>query len=112
MRRSSLLQKAAATLFTEPIAVSADGDDVAVVQEPIEDSCRTIGSPKTEPHSLTARLEVTGIAPSLTTADQLEEQMRGVELERQIATFNDDQWLRLGVVAEPLLEAPLGIGLG
>ena len=40
MRRSGLLQKPAAPLFAEAVAVAPDGDDVAVVQQAIEDPGR------------------------------------------------------------------------
>ena len=57
----------------------------------------TTGSPNTVPHSPTLRLLVSRTAPSLVAAaHQLEEQMRGVGFERQIAEFVDDQELRLG----------------
>ena len=44
--------------------------------------------------------------------DELEEEVRGVRLERQIAEFVDDQQLGLGVEAEPLFEPALGVRLG
>jgi uncharacterized protein YhaN len=51
-------------------------------------------------------------ASLVAAADELEEQMRGVGLERQIAKFIDDQQLGLGVVGELLLEPPFAMGLG
>jgi hypothetical protein len=54
----------------------------------------TTGSPNTVPHSPTLRLLVSKMAPfSLTTADQLEEQVRRVTFEWQIAELIDDQGL-------------------
>src|SRR6185312_1314168 len=44
--------------------------------------------------------------------DELEEEMRGVGLEWQIAEFIDDQQLGLGEEAEALLEPVLRMGLG
>src|SRR3954451_9535348 len=46
------------------------------------------------------------------TRDELEEEVRRVGLERQVAELVDDQQLRFGVVAEPVLQPPLGVRLG
>ncbi len=45
-RRSGLLQKPAAALFAKSIAVAADGDDMAVVKQPIENGRRHDGIPE------------------------------------------------------------------
>src|SRR5207248_3019591 len=42
---------------------------------------------------------------------ELEEQVRGIGLERQVAELVDDQELGLGVEAEPVLEPPVGVRL-
>src|SRR5690606_4296793 len=51
-------------------------------------------------------------APALVAArDELEEEMRSLGLEREVAELVDDQKLRLGPVREPLLEPALELGL-
>ena len=78
-----------------------------------EASWKTVNSPNTVPHSPTARLEVSSMAAALVApADQLEEQVRRVRFERQVAQFVDDQQLGLGVVRQPLLQPALGMRLG
>ncbi len=37
---AAFLQKAAATLFAQSVAVTSDGDDVAVVKQTVQDGCR------------------------------------------------------------------------
>jgi hypothetical protein len=44
--------------------------------------------------------------------DELEEEMGGIGLKGQIAELVDDQQLRFGEEAEPLLEPVLGVRLG
>ena len=113
MRRSGLLQKATATLFAEPIAVSADGDDVAVVEQSIEDGGRDDGIAKDRaPFSHGPVGGHEHGAALIAAADELEEQMRGVGLERQIAELVDNQQFRLGVVGQLFLEPPFAMGLG
>lgn len=51
-------------------------------------------------------------AALVAAADELEEQMRRIGLEGQIAELVDDQELGLGIVREPLLEPALAMGLG
>ena len=48
----------------------------------------------------------------VTAADQLEEQVGGIGLQRQVAEFVDDQQLRLGVSEQLLIEAFLAMRLG
>jgi hypothetical protein len=84
-----------------------------VVEQPIEDrgrhhriaehlapfADRTIGSDQHAAALVAAR-------------DELEEEMRRVGLERQVAELVDDQQLGLGVEAELFLEPALGVRLG
>ena len=105
MRRSGL--------FAQPVALAPDGDDVTLVEQADEDrgcddSVAEDGLPFADGAVRCDEHGTTLIA----FADQLEEQMRGVGFERQIAEFIDDQQLRPGVVRQPLLETPLGLGLG
>src|ERR1700731_1117508 len=108
-----LLQNAAAALFLQTVAVAADGDDVTVVKEPIEDcGCHhriaEHGSPL-------ADVSVAGKQDGaflVATAHQLKEQMRRIRRERQIAKLIDDQEPRLGKLREPLLELSFAISLG
>src|ERR671922_2177813 len=84
--RSGLLQKAAAALGFEPIAIAADSDDVAVVEQPVEDRGRhhRIG----EHHAPFADAAVRRDehrAALVAPADELEEQVRCIGLERQIS---------------------------
>lgn len=84
------MQKAAATLFAESIAVSADGDDVAVVKQPIEDRRGDDGI--TEDRAPFSDGAVEGHehgAALIAAADELEEQTRGVGLERQTTELVD-----------------------
>ena len=112
-RRSGLLQKAAATLFAEPVAVAPDRDDVTVVEQAVEDGGRYYGV--AEHGAPFADGAVRGHqhgAALVATADELEEQVRGIRLERQIAEFVDDQQLGLGVVRQALLEPAFAMRLG
>jgi hypothetical protein len=91
-RRSGLLQKPAAALFAKAIAVTSDGDDLAVVKQPVEDRGGDHGvaedaAPFPNGSVRGDQCRTALIAP----ADQLEEQMGGVGLERQIAEFVDDE---------------------
>ena len=112
-RRSGFLQKAAATLFTEPVAVAPDRDDVAVVEKAIEDGgshhgVAEHGAPF--PDGSVGRHEHG--AALIASADKLKEQVGGIGLERQVAKFVDDEELRLGVMRQALLESSFGMCLG
>ena len=50
-------------LLAQPEAVAADGHDVAVMQQPVEDRGGDNGSPNTVPHSATERFEVSSRLP-------------------------------------------------
>lgn len=80
------LDQAGAALLAQPIAVAADGDDVAVVEEPVEDGGG--GHWIAENRAPFAHGAVAGDeqAVALVAArDELEEQMRGVLVKGQIA---------------------------
>ena len=112
-RRSGLLQKPAPALFAEPVAVPTDGKDVAVVEQAIEDRGRH--DRVAEYRSPFADRPVGGHkhgAALVASADQLEEQMRGIGLERQVAQLVDDQQFRLAVVRQAFLQPAVGVRLG
>ena len=112
-RRAGLLQKAGAALFAQAVAVAADGDDVAVVQQPVED--RGGDHRIAEDGAPLADRPVRGDqhgTPLVAARHQLEEQVSGVGLKRQVAEFVHDQQPGLGEVGEPLLKPPLGVRLG
>jgi hypothetical protein len=56
-------QQPRAAFLPQAVAVPADRDDVAVVEQAVEDRGRDHGSPKRLPHSITERLLVISIAP-------------------------------------------------
>src|SRR3954470_14178421 len=60
---SGFLQQSAAALLAQPIAVTTNGHHVTMMEQTIEDRCCHHGIPNTVPHSPTARLEVTSMAP-------------------------------------------------
>src|SRR3546814_21073216 len=97
-RRAGLLQKDSPALLAEPIAVTADCDHGAVVQQAIQDGG---GDHRVAEHR--APLGDRAVrgeqdrAALVTPADQLEEQGGGVRLERTVAELVDDQQLRPGV---------------
>jgi len=86
---------------------------MAVAEQPVEDGGGDDGI--AEHGSPFADRAVGGdqhAATRVTARDELEEEMGGVGVERQIAEFVDDQELGLGEEAEPLLEPALGMRLG
>ena len=112
-RRSGLLQKAAATLFAEAVAIPADGYDVAVVKEPVEDGRGNDGI--TEYVAPFADRAVGGDqhgTPLIAPADQLEEQVGGIRLKGQIAELVHDQQLGLGIMAQTFLKPPVAMRFG
>src|SRR5512132_4348168 len=71
----------------------------------------TTASPNTVPHSRA----VAGnqhAAAFVATRHELEEQMRGIRLERQVSNLIDDQELRLAEVEQPVLEPAFAVRLG
>jgi len=95
----------------EPVAVAADGDHLTVVSRRSRIAAATTGSPNISPHSFTELFVVIIVATLVAAGDELEEEIGGVLLERQIAELVDNQQLRPGVVAEPLFEPSFGLGL-
>ena len=90
-RCGGLLQKTAAALFTEAVAVAPDGDDVTVVKQRIKYGRRHHGvSEDGAPFSDSPIGGHQHGAALVTTDDELEEQMRGVRFERKVAEFVDD----------------------
>ena len=88
-RRSGLLQKAGAALFAQAVAVAADGDDVAVVKQAVEDG----GGHDRIAEDLAPFADgaVAGdeqAAAFVAARHELEEEVRGVRLERQVARFS------------------------
>jgi hypothetical protein len=62
-RRPVTGERLALSLGAEPVAVAADGQHVAVVQEPVEIAVATTGSANTVPHAATLRFDVISMAP-------------------------------------------------
>ena len=110
---SGILHKSAAAFLAQPVAVATDGDHLAVVQEPVEDGG---GHHRVSEHRVPlADAAVRGDQhrpPLVAPRDQLEEQMRGVGLERQLAELIDDQKLGLGEQHQPLRQPAFGMALG
>lgn len=105
--------EAALSLGAEPVAVAADGQHVAVVQEPVKDRSgdHRIGEQGAPFGNAAVRRDQHG-AGFVAAADQLEEQMRRVGLQRQVAEFIDDQQLWLRQREQFLVQASLGMRLG
>jgi hypothetical protein len=86
---------------------------VAVVQQPIEDRRRHdwIGEHRSPLGDAPVRRDQHG-AGLIAPADQLQEQMRRVGLERQVTEFIDDQQFCLGVAEQLLIEPLFAVRLG
>ncbi len=105
-------QESSASLFFEPRALAADGDDVAVMQQAVEDRGRDDGI--AEDLTLLADGPIRGqqdAAAFIATADELEEGMGRIRLDGQVAQFIDDPQFGFGKVEELLVEAPLRVRL-
>jgi hypothetical protein len=103
--RSGLLQKATAPLFAEAVAVAPDGDDVAVVEQPVEDRCGDDWiAQDLAPFANRAVGRDEHASAFVPAAHKLKEQMRGVRLEGQVTEFVHDQELRLREEGQPLLK--------
>jgi hypothetical protein len=94
-------------------SVAADGDDVAVMEQPVEDGggddgVAEGGAPFPDRAVAGDQQAAALIAPR----DELEEEMRGVTLEGQVAEFVDHEQLGLGVEGEPVLKPAFDMGLG
>jgi hypothetical protein len=84
---------------------------MAVVKQPVRDRGRHHGIEHGTP--LTDRT-VAGdqhAAAFVAARDELEKEMRGIGLERQVAEFVDDPWLRLAEVDQAILEPALAVRL-
>ncbi len=97
----------------ESIAFAADGDDVAVVEQAVEDGCghHDIGKDRTPLRDGTVMGDEEA-ATLVATRDQLEEEMGGIGLEGQRAQLVDDQQPWLGKVDEPFFEPVFQVRLG
>lgn len=86
------LDEAALPFGAEPVTVAADSQHVAVVQEPVEDrgGDHRIGEHGAPFSNAAVRRDQHG-AGFVAPADQLEEQVRRVRFQRQVAEFIDDQ---------------------
>src|SRR5215471_1056068 len=79
------LQQAGSPLLAEPVAIATDGNDVAVVEEAVEDSGCHHGI--AEYRSPLADRAIAGdqhAAALVASRDELKEQMRGIGLKRQM----------------------------
>jgi superfamily II DNA or RNA helicase len=106
-------EQAAAPLLPQPVAVAPDRQHVAVVQQPIEDRR---GDHLIAKHLAPLHDGAVGgdqhAAALVAAGDQLEEQVRRVRLQRQVAQLINDQQPRLGVLRQPGLQGMLRLGLG
>src|SRR5690606_14137730 len=110
--RFGLRQKAGAALLPKPVAVATDREHVAVVEQAVEDRGRDDRIAEDAAPFADRTVARDEQAPALVAArDELEEEMRSLGLEREVAELVDDQKLRLGPVLEPLLEPALELGL-
>ncbi len=97
-----------ATLLAQPVAIAANGQHVAVVQQAVQDGGR---------HDLVAQHRAPvahgaiggeqDAAALVAAADQLEQQVRRRGFERQIAELVDDQQPGLGQLRQTLFQPPL-----
>ena len=100
-------------LLAQPVAVAADRDHVAVVQETIEKRRCDHGVTKYSRPPADRAIAGHQHADALVAArHQLEEQMCGSRFERQVTEFVDDHQLRLAKVNEAILEPPFVVRLG
>jgi hypothetical protein len=107
------MQQPAATLFLQSIAVTADGDDVTVVQQTIEDGGGDDGI--AEYRAPLADAAVAGeqdCTAFVTTADELKEEMCCTGLQRQVPELIDNQEFRFDVGEQSVIEPPLRMALG
>src|SRR5207245_2810810 len=96
LRDGRRLQQAGAPLLAEPVAVAANGEDVAVMEETVEDGGCHHGV--AEHRSPLADRSIAGdqhAAPLVAPRDELKEERRRIGLDRQIAALVDDQQFRL-----------------
>ena len=81
-------EETAATLLAEPVAFTTDGDHVTVMEQPIEDGAGhhvvTEDPPPLSHRPVRGHQEAAALVAPV---DELEEQMRGVDFERQISEF-------------------------
>src|SRR5690606_12208896 len=111
-RRFGLRQKAGSALLPQAIAIAADREDLAVMEQAIEDRGRHHGIAEDAAPLADRAIAGDEHAAALVAArDELEEEVRGFGLEWEIAELVDDQKLRLRPVREPLLESMLELGL-
>ena len=82
---------------------------MAVVQQPIQDRRGHDASPNTPPHSPPSGCSSPASSRARSDGYELEEQVRGIGLERQIAQLVDHQQLGLGEVDQLLLEPSLDV---
>lgn len=107
------LDEAALSPGAEPVAVAADGQDVAVVQEAVEDSGgdHRIGEHRAPFGNAAVGSDQHG-AGFVAPADELEEQVGGVGFQRQVTELVDDQQFGLRRRQQFLVQAPLAVRLG
>jgi hypothetical protein len=99
-------------LFLEPIGTAFDIDRRGVMQDTVQDGRGD--------HRIAEDLVPLGEAPVrshdqgallIAAGDELEEQMRAVAIDRDVADLVDDQELGLAVELQPLFDFVFGIGL-
>jgi len=102
------MHQAGFPLFAEPIRVALDVDRGRVVQQPVEDGARDHRvaedlAPRARALIAAEQDRAAFIAP----ADELEEEIGPLPIDRDVADLVDNQELGLGHDLEPLLEAIL-----
>lgn len=103
-------QESGPSLLFEPIALAADRDDVSVLQQTVEDRGGDDGIAEDLPRLADGPIRgEQDAAAFVATAHGLEEDMRRIGLDGQVAQFIDDQQLGFGKVEGLLIEDPLGV---
>jgi hypothetical protein len=107
------LQESASALLAQSVAVTTNRQHMTVVKQPIEDRGCDHGIPEDRAPfpDRPVRGDEHGAA-LVTPADQLEEQVSGIRLERQVTELVDDQQLRFRVVGQTFLEPAIRVRFG
>src|SRR5712691_3256666 len=107
------LDEAGLEFVLQPEGVAPDVDRDRMVQHPVEDRRRDhrVAEDVTPAPKTLVACQDEG-APLVAPADELKEEIGAGPVDRQIADLVDDEQARDGIQLEPLVQAPLGRGLG
>src|SRR5260370_1470088 len=113
LRQRCCFDQPRAALLAYPVAVAADRDDVAMVQQPVEDG----GGDDSIAEDAAPLADRAGAgdqhrAALIAARDQLKEHKRRIGLEWQVAEVVDDQQPGFGEEAQPLLQPAPATGPG